>query len=71
MAKTEKDAAKRSTASVCYEVRRPASPAKRLLRLDTLQIADSARLGTLIVRGDTLRGATGGLLAVRTVCPEP
>jgi anti-sigma factor RsiW len=54
----------------CFEQRQPPDSAKRVITLDARALADSVRLGTLTIHGDTLAAANGRLTAVRVQCPE-
>jgi anti-sigma factor RsiW len=54
----------------CFEQRQPPDSAKRIITLDAHALADSVRLGTLTIHGDTLAAANGRLTAVRVQCPE-
>lgn len=55
----------------CFAVRGDTARAGRLWKLDSAQVADSTRLLKLTVHGDTLRGASSSLVAIRVRCPEP
>ncbi len=54
----------------CFEQRQPPDSAKRIITLDARALADSVRLGTFTIRGDTLAATKGRLTAVRVQCPE-
>jgi hypothetical protein len=54
----------------CFEQRQPPDSAKRIITIDARALADSVRVGTLTVRGDTISSANGRLTAVRVQCPE-
>lgn len=54
----------------CFEQRQPPDSAKRIITIDARALADSVRLGTLTIRGDTISAANGRLTAVRVQCPE-
>jgi hypothetical protein len=54
----------------CFEQRQPPDSAKRIITIDARALADSVRLGTLAIRGDTISAANGRLTAVRVQCPE-
>jgi hypothetical protein len=65
-------AAKAATPSPnCFEQREPLDSAMRVIRLDAGQLADSVRLESLTLRGDTLAAVHGRLRAVRVPCPAP
>jgi hypothetical protein len=55
----------------CFEQREPADSAARVIRLTAAALADSVRLETLVLRGDTLAAVNGRLRAIRVPCPAP
>jgi hypothetical protein len=55
----------------CFEQREPPDSASRVIRLSAAALADSIRLETLVLRGDTLAAVNGRLRAVRVPCPAP
>jgi hypothetical protein len=55
----------------CFEQREPPDSASRVIRLNAAALADSIRLETLVLRGDTLAAVNGRLRAVRVPCPAP
>jgi len=66
------DTATRLTgATACFAMREPRGLTTRVLRLDEAQLADSVRLGTLSLRGDTLRRAGAPELGVKVPCQRP
>jgi hypothetical protein len=70
-AKMEKDSVRPSSASLCFQVRQPASNEPLLLRFDTTQLADSVRLRKVTRRGDTLWLDAGQRLAIKVPCLDP
>lgn len=55
----------------CFEQREPPDSATHLIRLAAAALADSIRLETLVLHGDTLVAVNGRLRAVRVRCPAP
>jgi hypothetical protein len=55
----------------CFEQREPPDSASRMIRLNAAALADSIRLETLTLRGDTLAAVNGRLRAIRVPCPAP
>jgi hypothetical protein len=55
----------------CFEQREPPDSASRVIRLNAVALADSIRLETLVLRGDTLAAVNGRLRAIRVPCPAP
>jgi hypothetical protein len=56
---------------VCFEQREPPDSVPHLIRLNVAALADSIRLETLVLRGDTLAAVNGPLRAVRVSCLAP
>jgi hypothetical protein len=55
----------------CFESRQPTDSTKRILRFSAAALADSARLGTLLERSDSLFDGSRRLVALSIRCPEP
>ena len=55
----------------CFEQREPPDSASRIIRLNAAALADSIRLETLVLRGDTLAAVNGRFTAIRVPCPAP
>jgi hypothetical protein len=55
----------------CFEQREPPDSVAHMIRLNASALADSIRLETLVLRGDTLAAVNGRLRAIRVPCPAP
>ena len=70
LTKSTQEAVHRAATTTCFEIRQPADSVHRLVRLDSVQLADSTRSGRLTLQDDTLRSAVRRLLAVKVACPD-